>query len=74
MPHSSAHPFRENRHQCIGHREGDWIIFVCPICKDYERRINCKTKEMMVKRGMSNATHVGSHAPVALNARLFSAN
>jgi hypothetical protein len=35
-------------HQCEQRIEGDWVIFTCPICKDYERRINLKSKEMQV--------------------------
>lgn len=66
--------FNEDQHQCIGHREGDWIIFHCPLCKDYERRINWKTHEVKVRRGSSNAAHSGSHAPVSTDDGMFSAN
>jgi hypothetical protein len=33
-------------HRCVGEIEGDEIIFRCPACLDYERRINLKTGEM----------------------------
>lgn len=66
--------FNEEQHQCIGHREGDWIIFHCPLCKDYERRINWKTREVKVRKGDSNITHAGSHGPVASDDSVFSRN
>ncbi|MBI1225294.1 MAG: hypothetical protein GC192_08665 [Bacteroidetes bacterium] len=61
-------------HQCIGHKEGDWVIFICPVCRDYQRHINCVTKEVKVQKGSSNAVHVGSHAPVTTNSATFSFN
>lgn len=61
-------------HQCLSHREGDWIIFHCPLCKDYERRVNWKTREVKVRRGSSNAVHAGSHAPVDGSGGNFSEN
>jgi hypothetical protein len=38
-----------DQHECDSVTEGDWVIFRCPICKDYERRINADTCEMRVK-------------------------
>ena len=32
-------------HACTTSREGDWIVFTCPHCEEYENRINFKTKE-----------------------------
>lgn len=63
-----------DQHQTIGHRDGDWIIFTCPICRDYERRINWKTHKVMVKKGNSTASHAGSHAPVRTDVGTFSVN
>ncbi|MCF8244654.1 MAG: hypothetical protein K9J37_09480 [Saprospiraceae bacterium] len=61
-------------HHCIGHKEGDWIIFICPVCKDYQRQINCVTKQVTVRQGNSNAVHIGSHAPVITTMDNFSIN
>ncbi len=36
----------ENSHKCYGEMEGDWVVFRCPVCEDYERRVNFKTGEM----------------------------
>lgn len=33
-------------HACYAEQEGDWVVFRCPVCKDYERRMNIKTGEM----------------------------
>lgn len=54
----------EDQHVCIGQRQGDWIVFICPICKGYERRVNWDTGEVKVKRGNSKFNHTGSFAPM----------
>ena len=46
-------------HECTSHREGDWVIFRCPLCPGYERRFNWVTGEMQVDRGGSTALHSG---------------
>jgi hypothetical protein len=46
-------------HHCTSHREGEWITWRCPHCQDYERRLNWATGEMQVRRGDSEANHVG---------------
>jgi hypothetical protein len=51
----------ENRHQCETRMEGQWIVFTCPVCDDYERRIHSVTKETRVKRNPDNPyNHGGS--------------
>jgi hypothetical protein len=41
--------------------EGQWIVFTCPVCDDYERRIHSVTKETRVKRNPDNPyNHGGS--------------
>jgi hypothetical protein len=50
-----------DQHECDSVTEGDWIIFRCPICKDYERRINAVTGDMRVKNGSSTFRHSGLH-------------
>ena len=50
-----------DQHECDSVTEGDWIIFRCPICKDYERRINAITGEMKVKNSRSTVRHAGRH-------------
>lgn len=62
---------RAEEHQCIGHKEGDWVIFTCPVCKQYQRYINCVTKQVIVKQGSSGAVHVGSHAPLITTLGIF---
>jgi len=62
------------RHATIGHREGDYIIFTCPLCKDYERRINWKTGKVTVKKGNNNILHYGSAAPVSVDSKAMSSN
>ena len=60
-------------HHCIGHKEGDFVIFTCPAC-NYQRLINCATKQVTVRKGTSNAVHIGSHAPVLTSLGIFSQN
>jgi hypothetical protein len=50
----------ENSHSCTSHIEGDWIIWRCPICIDYERRLNVVTGKMTVK-GKTEFSHQGSN-------------
>jgi hypothetical protein len=69
--------FDENelKHSCVATREGDWAIFKCPICEDYERRINLKTGEMKTKIGIENTImHNGTMVPVGLQPQLYNAN
>jgi hypothetical protein len=67
-------PAQQEVHHCISHQEGEWIIFHCPVCKDYERRVNWRTKEVKVRRGSSTAAHDGSHAQVPGDFGNFCAN
>lgn len=53
-------------HACQSRVEGDWIIFTCPDCPDYERRYNYKTKEMQVKHASVDINHVGQFIPALL--------
>jgi hypothetical protein len=52
-----------NHHECDSVIEGDWVIFRCPICIDYERRINVLTGETRVKNLSSIVSHSGRHNP-----------
>ena len=52
-----------NHHNCNSATEGDWVVFRCPICKDYERRINLLTGETSVKNVSSVVNHSGRHFP-----------
>jgi hypothetical protein len=49
------------QHKCKASLEGDWIVFKCPICHDYERRINRTTREMKVFNQSSSINHSGMH-------------
>lgn len=45
-------------HQCTSFRQGDTIIWKCPLCIGYERRYNLRTTEMVVK-GKTDYQHTG---------------
>lgn len=47
-------------HHCTSHVDGDWIVWRCPICLEYERKFNVKTGEMKVK-GKTEFRHQGSN-------------
>ena len=53
--------FNGTNHECDAVMEGDWVVFRCPICKDYERRINTVTGETKVKNLSSTVSHSGRH-------------
>lgn len=48
----------ENAHQCTSFRQGDTIVWKCPLCIGYERRLNLVTGEMSVK-GKTDSLHTG---------------
>lgn len=47
-------------HECESYSDGEWIVFFCPLCKDYERRFNRRTGKMKVKNSKENINHSGS--------------
>lgn len=47
-------------HHCTSHREGDLIIWRCPLCPNYERRFNWKTGEMKCVGNEGGIVHVGT--------------
>lgn len=47
-------------HRCTSYRDGDEIVWKCPICEGYERRLNYKSGEMTVRKGGSDAMHTGA--------------
>jgi hypothetical protein len=54
----------ELRHNCKGHREGDEIVFTCPVCTDYERRINIHTGKMKTRATENpEILHIGTFQP-----------
>ncbi len=52
-----------NHHECDSVTDGDWVIFRCPICEDYERKINVVTGETIAKNISSIVSHSGRHLP-----------
>ncbi len=50
-------------HVCIGHQEGDWIIFTCSKC-NYQRYINWVTGEMRTNGLTTPIPHSGAHFPI----------
>ena len=51
-------------HKCSAYRDGDWIIFYCPRCTNYERRINWRTGETKSKNIAKEIKHFGEYFPV----------
>lgn len=47
-----------NQHTCTSYSDGDWIVWICPQCEGYERRLNWQTGEMKIK-SPTNFSHVG---------------
>ncbi len=48
-------------HQCQSHKEGDDIVFTCPDCPGYERRMNLRTNKMTVVNAREDILHTGTH-------------
>lgn len=47
------------KHKCESYRDGDRIVFTCPLCPDYERSINYRTNETTVKGQSLDIQHTG---------------
>lgn len=52
-----------NSHQCQSFRDGDWIIFHCEQCPDYERRLNWRTGDTRSRNASAEIQHQGFHIP-----------
>ena len=61
-------------HKCTSVRDGDWIIYHCPKCWDYERRFNWRTGEMKTRNIKANINHTGTHVSMEYLDVLKSAN
>ena len=49
----------ENRHNCTGVKDGDWVIFKCNQC-DYIRSMNLKTGKSSTQGGSWEILHEGN--------------
>ena len=74
-------PFLENqspeyeRHQCDSYRDGDWIVFTCSRCLNYERRMNWRTGEVTIKEGEDPyILHTGEYFPKEYEHALINVN
>lgn len=54
-------------------REAHWLIFKCPHCPDYERRINLLTGDVRIRGGNDDIRHCG-YMPPAIPENTFCAN
>ena len=62
-------------HKCFSEKEGDWIVFRCPICTDYERRIHTKTGEMRTEGIVGNPhTHNGLYIKPGFDTNQYTPN
>ena len=61
-------------HECTAERVGDWVVFTCPHCLDYERRINLKTGDMKTHAPYNTIKHSGMFAPVGLQPEKYNPN
>lgn len=62
----SSPPMPIEQHSCVARAEGDWIVFRCPKCPDYERRINWRTGQMESRNVKSHVIHTGNSVPEEL--------
>ncbi len=64
----------EEAHQCTAQREGDWVTFRCPKCRDYVRRMNVVTGEMTAPKSNSPYRHSGLHIPIGIQPEIYNPN
>ena len=50
------------KHECMTYRDGDEIVYRCPLCPKYELRQNFKTNKMWVM-GSTKISHYGFFGP-----------
>lgn len=64
-----------DHHKCYVEQEGDWLVFRCPACADYERRIHSKTGEMKSKYDRDNhVRHYGIFVRPGFGTGLYQPN
>jgi hypothetical protein len=57
-------PWGPDHHKCTSTVEGDWIVFRCRHCPDYERRVNSRTGASRASNVRADVRHSGYHVPV----------
>lgn len=63
------------RHECESFRDGEWLVFHCPRCPMYERRIHERTGQMVVRQADDvSIRHYGVHRPKRVDHHFFSVN
>ncbi len=61
------------QHTCEATREGEWLVFKCPLC-NYLRRFNRNTGKMEVQPGAPDAMHQGQYKPVGIDFSTINVN
>lgn len=67
-------PPEGEHHNCESIRDGDWIIFYCPKCPVYQRKLNWRTGKMKSKGTNTEVYHSGSHFPAEYHEALGNMN
>lgn len=58
----------KSSHQCSAEKEGEFIVYRCPLCPEYERRIHSKTGVMEVSGNIGNPhSHHGTYVKAGLD-------
>jgi hypothetical protein len=65
---------QKETHDCTVTRRGNWAVFSCPKCPDYERRINLITGEMKTRKSLNPISHKGMWTPVGIQPEIYSPN
>jgi hypothetical protein len=65
---------KEEIHLCTAQRDGDWVTFRCPECRDYVRRMNVRTGEITPSKSRTTHRHSGLHIPVGMQPEMYNPN
>jgi hypothetical protein len=57
-------PPGSDQHTCSSTVEGDWVVFRCRRCPDYERRVNWRTGATRASNVRPDVPHFGNHVPL----------
>ena len=61
-------PSGPEHHECTSTRDGDWIVFRCRRCPDYERSVNWRTGASQARNVRPDMRHSGHHVPLEYQA------
>ena len=65
----------KGKHKCYAERMGEYVVFRCPVCDDFEQKIHLPTGKLTTVMDPDNPhKHYGSHIPAGIDSNLYHPN